>query len=81
MLSFAEVVIRACRPAVSRTVYLSFYMKLSHFTKQLDKITKQKQTPAEVENKLVVTSGKREGGEGRDRGRGLRYTNYYVQSK
>ena len=33
---------------------------------------------AGIENRLVVTSGEREGGEGQDRGRGLRGTNYYV---
>ena len=32
----------------------------------------------DIENKSVVTSGEREGGEGQDRCRELRGTNYYV---
>ena len=32
----------------------------------------------DTENKLVVTKGEREGGEGHVRGMGLRDTNYYV---
>ena len=44
MLSFIETAMWECRPALSRTVDLSCYMKLPYLTKQTNKITEQKQT-------------------------------------
>lgn len=45
MLSFiGETKLWECRPALSRTVDLSCYMKLPYLTKQTNKITEQKQT-------------------------------------
>ena len=41
---------------------------------RLVNITKKKQI--HIENKLAITSGEREEGDGQDRGRGLRSTNY-----
>ena len=38
----------------------------------------KKETDSAIENKLVVTSGGEGSGEGQDRGKGLRGTNYCV---
>ena len=49
--------------------------------KQMNEYKKSRNRLTDKENELVVTSGEKVGGEGQDRGRGLRGTNYYVLSK
>ena len=43
-----------------------------------ERIQQNRNRFTDLENKLEVTSGEREGGKGKDRGMGLRDTNYYV---
>ena len=45
---------------------------------QTSEYNKRRSRLTDMEKKLVVTSGEREGEEGQDRSRGLRGTNYYV---
>ena len=47
----------------------------------MNKCNKKRSRLTDTENKLLVPSGEKEGGEGQNRGRGLRGTNYYVQNK
>ena len=76
MLSFIEAAMWECRPALSRTVHLSCYMKPPYITEQTNKITRRSRL-SDTEYKPVVIGGKRGQG-GASWGRGLRCTKSYL---
>ena len=49
MLSFIEAAMWECRPALSRTVHLSCYMKPPYITEQTNKITRRSRL-SEIQN-------------------------------